>query len=53
MVEAGDPLGGSFGCGQGGQQHAGEDSDDGHHHQEFDEGEALLLRGWLEDHGLG
>ena len=46
VVEAVDALAFFFGFGKGGQKHAGQNGDDGNHHQQFDEGEgqAFLSR---------
>ncbi len=39
VVEAVDALAFFFGFGEGGQEHAGQNGDDGDYHQQFDEGE--------------
>ena len=39
IAQAGDALGAFFGAGQRGQEHGGQNRDDGDDHQQFDEGE--------------
>ena len=50
VVETTDPSNLFLGLGEGRQKHAGQDGNDGNHHQEFNQGEGLDTAKWFQVH---